>query len=71
MPHIDNIPDRIGGGGGQVLSTLDLTKGYWQIPVHPMDKSKTIFAAPSGIYHFTVMPFGLNGTAASFLKGDG
>lgn len=66
MLHIDNLLDRI--GGAQVLTTLDLTKGYWQIPPNLAGKPKTAFAAPSGLYQFTIMPFGLNGAAASFQR---
>lgn len=52
--------------GRQVLTTLDLTKGYWQIPLNPSDKPKTAIAAPLGLYQFTMMPFCLNGPAVSF-----
>lgn len=45
MPCINNILDRI--GGAHVLTTLELTKGYWQIPGHPEDKPQTAFATPS------------------------
>lgn len=48
MPCIVNILDKI--GGAHVLSTLDLMKGYWQIPVHPEDKPKMTFATLSGLY---------------------
>lgn len=55
-------------GGVQDLSTPDLTKVYWQISVHPTDKPKTAFATPSGLYHFTMMPFGLNEATVSFQR---
>lgn len=51
-----------------MLSTLDLMKGYWQIPLVPSDKLKTTFAAPLGLYQFTKMPFGLNREAATFQR---
>ncbi|KAJ1170433.1 hypothetical protein NDU88_002310, partial [Pleurodeles waltl] len=50
------------------MSTLDLTKGYWQIPLAPEDKEKTAFATQSGLYHFTVLPFGLHGAPATFQR---
>ena len=31
MPRIDELIDKVGGAG--YISTLDLTHGYWQIPV--------------------------------------
>lgn len=63
--HIDNLLDKI--PGAQVLSTLDLTNGYWQIPIAPSDKQKTAFAT-SGLYQFTKMPFGHNGITISFQR---
>lgn len=64
MPRIDNILDRI--GGAHILTILDLTKGYWQIPLHPSDKPKTAFDTPSGLYQFTMLLFVLNGAATCF-----
>ena len=41
------------------LSKIDLTKGYWQIPVAPEDVYKTAFVTPDGQYEFLRMPFGM------------
>lgn len=53
-------------GIAQYLSTLDLTKGYWQVPLRAQDKEKTTFTTPSGLNQFTVMLFGLHGAPATF-----
>ena len=34
--------------GMKYLSKIDLTKGYWQIPVAPEDVYKTAFVTPDG-----------------------
>ena len=39
--------------GKKFLSKIDLTKGYWQIPVAPEDVHKTAFVTPDGQYEFT------------------
>lgn len=65
MPKIDNLLEKL--GKAQYLSSLDLTKGYWQIPLAE-DKEKTAFCTPKGLFHFTYMPFGLHGAAASFQR---
>ena len=66
MPRVDDITDRV--GGANFFSTLDLTEGYWQIPVEETDRPKTSFSMPSGLYQFTMMPFGLKGAPATFQR---
>ncbi|XP_075762946.1 uncharacterized protein LOC142819454 [Pelodiscus sinensis] len=66
MPRVDELLDRL--GGAQYLSTLDLTRGYWQIPLSPPSREKTAFSTPFGLYHFVRMPFGLHGAAATFQR---
>ena len=41
--------------------TIDLTKGYWQVPVKESDREKTAFSCHRGLYEFNTMPFGLKG----------
>ena len=64
MPRIEELLDKI--GSARFITTLNLEKGYWQVPMSPDDKEKTAFASPKGLYHFTVMPFGLSGALATF-----
>lgn len=66
MPQADILIGQL--GRAQYLSALDLTKGYWQVPVWPQDRKKTAFANPSGLYQFQWIPFGLHGAAAMFQR---
>ncbi|KYO24206.1 hypothetical protein Y1Q_0004256 [Alligator mississippiensis] len=66
MPQVDELIERI--GEAQYISTLDLAKGYWQIPVAPADRPKIAFSTPWGLYDFVRMPFGLHGAAAMFQR---
>ena len=66
MPHIDELIDRL--GGAKYISTLDLMRGYWQVPVAPESQAKTAFTTPFRLYDFTVMPFGLQGAPATFQR---
>lgn len=66
MPRVDDLVDRL--GKATYISTLDLTRRYWQVPVAEAARSKTAFATPFGLYQFNVMPFGLQGAPATFQR---
>ncbi|KYO45139.1 hypothetical protein Y1Q_0007428 [Alligator mississippiensis] len=66
MPHVAELVERI--GDARYISTLDLAKGYWQIPVAKEDRLKTAFGTLWGLYEFIRMPFGLHGAAATFQR---
>ena len=66
MPRVDDLIDRV--GKSTYISTLDLTRGYWQVPVAKIDRPKTAFATPFGLYQFNTMPFGLQGAPATFQR---
>ena len=48
------------------FSTLGLMSEYWQVGMHPESQPKTVFYSYSGLYEFTVMPFGLCNALATF-----
>uniref|UniRef100_A0A7M4F0X7 Integrase catalytic domain-containing protein n=1 Tax=Crocodylus porosus TaxID=8502 RepID=A0A7M4F0X7_CROPO len=56
MPQVNELVERI--GQANFISTLDLAKGYWQIPLRKEDQPKTAFGTPWGLYKFKRMPFG-------------
>ena len=66
MPRVDELLDRL--GTARFFTTLDLTKGYWQIPMSPESKEITAFSTPYGLYQFRTLPFGLFGAPATFQR---
>jgi hypothetical protein len=48
------------------ISTLDLKSGYWQVDLYTSNKEETAFCTGQGLWHFTVMPFGVCNTPATF-----
>ncbi|XP_067292684.1 uncharacterized protein [Pseudorasbora parva] len=66
MPRVNELLDRL--GTARFYSTLDLTKGYWQIPLSPLSKEKTAFTTPFGLHQFVTLPFGLFGAPATFQR---
>ena len=66
MPRIDDLIDQL--GRAKFIMTLDLTRGYWQVPVAKDDQHKTAFITPFGLFQFRKMPFGLQGAPATFQR---
>ncbi|KYO42099.1 hypothetical protein Y1Q_0002741 [Alligator mississippiensis] len=66
MPRVDELVENV--DQARYISTLDLTKGYWQVPVAPEDQEKTAFAILWGLVQFQRMLFGLHGAAATFQR---
>ena len=66
MPRTDDMIDQL--GRASFISTLDLARGYWQVPVANIDRHKTAFITPFGLYQFKAMLFGLQGAPATFQR---
>ncbi|XP_036342487.1 uncharacterized protein K02A2.6-like [Rhagoletis pomonella] len=52
--------------GNMVFTTLDMTAGYYQIPVKEESKPYTAFLTPEGLFEHNVMPFGLRNAPMVF-----
>lgn len=66
MPRVDDLIDQL--GKAKYITTLDLTKGYWQVPVAKEARHKMAFSTPFGLYEFNIMPFGLQEAPATFQR---
>ena len=66
MPRINELIERL--GPTRFISTLDLTRGYWQVPLTPQAREKTAFATSDGLYQYRVLPFGVHGAPATFQR---
>ena len=66
MPRTDQMLEKI--AKAKFISTIDLTKGYWQIPVDDEAIPKSAFITPRGLFEFTVMPFGMKTAPATFQR---
>ncbi|CAM4584877.1 unnamed protein product [Lepidochelys olivacea] len=64
MPRPDELLNNL--GGARYLTTMDLTKGYWQVPLDADARLKSAFITPLGLYEFLTLPFGLKGAPATF-----
>ncbi|CAM4652378.1 unnamed protein product [Caretta caretta] len=66
MPRTDELLEKL--GWAQFSSTLDLTKGYWQVQLDESAKERSAFITHVGLYEFNVLPFGLRNAPATFQK---
>ncbi|CAM5075717.1 unnamed protein product [Eretmochelys imbricata] len=66
MPRIDELLEKL--GRAQFISTLDLTKGYWQVPLDDSAKERSAFTTHVGLYEFNVLPFALRNVPATFQR---
>ena len=66
MPRVEEVLDNV--GAAKYISTLDLAKGCWQIPMARDSREKTAFTLPFGLFEFQVMPFGLHSAPATFQR---
>jgi hypothetical protein len=67
LPHVTATLNKL--RGARYLSTLDLKRGYWQVPLHPESRPITAFTVPGkGLMQFRVMPFGLHSAPATFQR---
>ena len=64
IPKVDDCIDSI--SGAKLFSTLDLTSGYFQIPLKEEDIPKSAFTSKYGLYEFKSLPFGMVNSGATF-----
>ncbi|GFV93662.1 hypothetical protein TNCV_4012131 [Trichonephila clavipes] len=55
-------------GRANIITTLDLLKGYWAIPMAEDNKNLTSFKTHRQQYRFKVMSFGLKNASATFQR---
>ena len=55
-------------GSAKCVTKLDLLNGYWQVPRTARAKVISSFVTPGGLFSYSVMPFGLRNTPATFQR---
>ena len=66
IPRIADCIDQI--GNAKFVSTFDMLKGYWQVPLTLRAREISAFVTPSGLYQYKVMLFGMKNAPATFQR---
>jgi len=64
MPLVENVIDQL--GKSTWFTALDVQSGFWQIRMAPENMKKTTLITRTGLYDWTVMPFGLRNATSTF-----
>ncbi|KAL7851923.1 hypothetical protein SRHO_G00177080 [Serrasalmus rhombeus] len=66
LPHQADVLAALGGNA--FFSTMDLTSGYYNVPLHEEDKKYTAFSSPLGLHEYNRLPQGLCNSPATFMR---
>lgn len=66
MPNVEEMFSKL--SQYKYFSKIDLSKGYWQVPLSEEAKDMTSFETTKGLFRFKVMPFGLVCAPATFCR---
>uniref|UniRef100_A0A914DN60 RNA-directed DNA polymerase n=1 Tax=Acrobeloides nanus TaxID=290746 RepID=A0A914DN60_9BILA len=66
LPRLQALLEKI--AGCFYFTSLDLMKGYWQIPLDEKSSQKCGFICENAVYRFNFMPFGLKNASSIFSR---
>ncbi|XP_041564617.1 uncharacterized protein LOC121467300 [Drosophila elegans] len=66
MIQMDNVIEKL--QGATIFTTLDLTNGYFHVPVEVGSQKYTSFVTQNGQYEFLYVPFGISNSPAVFTR---
>lgn len=66
LPHQVDVLAALGGNA--FFSTMDLTSGYYNVPLQEEHKKYTTFSSPFGLHEYNRLPQGLSNSPATFMR---
>ena len=68
IPNIKQLLQRLGTHQASFFAVMDLTMGYHQAPIDPSCQKFTAFRTDTGLYQWTRLAMGLQGTGSYFQR---
>ena len=68
LPRIEDFIDHV--GKARYVTSLDLSKGHWQISLTEHAKKLSAFVTPEGLYLYRVVLFGMRNASGHIPKND-
>jgi len=66
FPRIEDLVDKV--GRAKFLTKVDMTRGYWQVPLDDYSGPISAFVTPTGHFQWRFLPFGLRNAPATFSR---
>ena len=66
LPNIKHVLDRLAKKRPKYFTVLDLTSGYFQIPIDEASRKLTAFRTAKGLFEWLRLPMGLKGAGSYF-----
>ena len=64
IPSMERMMEKV--ASAKFITTLELTKGYWEASLKKTTIEKSAFITSKGLYEFLLMPFGMKTASATF-----
>ena len=64
LPSIEEFFDTL--QGGVYFTTIDMSRGFYQLPMEPKSQNYTAFSTPFGFFKWLRMPMGITGSPNTF-----
>ena len=66
LPRVEDLIDKV--GKANYLTKIDLSRGYWQLPMDDDSIPISAFVTPHGQFQWKYMPFGLRNAPGTFQR---
>ena len=66
LPRVEDLIDKV--GQAKYLTKIDLSRGYWKVPMEDNSIPISAFVTPHGQFQWKYMPFGLRNAPGTFQR---